>query len=72
MYQQRYNYNKRIYLTTNSKQNVEHNNGGQDHYDNFGVVIPDCRPESHHQDWAGEAESHHDGAPPQPFIRKNP
>lgn len=40
---------KSNYLTTNGQQGVEQYDGGQDCYDNFGVVIPDRRPESQHQ-----------------------
>lgn len=63
MQRQRHCDNKRAYLTTDSKQNVENNNSWEDHGDNFGMVIPDRRPESQHQNWARQAQSHHDGEP---------
>lgn len=63
---------RRSYLASNSKQDVEQRYGRHDSYDNFGVVIPDRRPESQNQDRTREAERYHDGAPPHPLVRENP
>lgn len=60
------------YLTANSEQDVESDNGWQDCKDNFGMVVSDCRPKGQYQNWAREAECYHNGNPPEPLKWKNP
>lgn len=60
------------YLTTNSQQPIEQQDDWNNSYHDSGVVFSERGPESHHQDWAREAEGHHNRKPSEPLVRENP